>query len=98
MAADHREEFHAGTCSVITGPKGGVREKHEVWRVNGKCQTWKTRPEAFSLPLKYGFKGPYTYLTQDNAADFHAAEDCIPEQRYGHGGRPERFSHPLDEA
>ena len=25
-------------------------------RVNGKCKIWKTRPDEFSLPVKYGIK------------------------------------------
>jgi hypothetical protein len=25
-------------------------------RRNGKTQTWKTRPEHFSIPIKYGFR------------------------------------------
>ncbi|MFA5136942.1 MAG: hypothetical protein WC489_06175 [Patescibacteria group bacterium] len=28
------------------------------WRVNGKVQTWKTRPQEVRVPLKYGL---YTY-------------------------------------
>lgn len=24
-------------------------------RVNGKTKTWKTRPNAFEIPMKYGF-------------------------------------------
>lgn len=81
IAAHHRAEFHRGLCLDVHGPRGGVAQHREVWRVNGACKTWKTRPADFSLPLKYGFKGPYTYLTQDNAGDFHASEDCAPVDR-----------------
>jgi hypothetical protein len=98
ISAHHRQEFHYGRCTRTIGPKGGEKLRMDVWRVNGACKVWKTRPEAFSLPIKYGFKGPYAYITEQNAAEFHAAEDCTPVDRYGHGGRPERFSHPLDEA
>lgn len=35
------------------------------WRVNGKCKTWKTRPDDFSLPIKHGLRD-YGYITQDN--------------------------------
>jgi hypothetical protein len=59
----------------------------EVWRVNGTCKVWKTRPEAFSLPIKYGFQVvPYSYITEQNAAEFHAAEDCTPVDKYPLGG------------
>ncbi len=73
-----RTEFHCGQCKQTIGPRGGIKEKHEVWRSNGKCKTWKTRPLEFSLPIKYGFNGPYAYLDQNNAADFHLACDCQP--------------------
>jgi hypothetical protein len=82
VSAHHRQEFHCGTCTRTIGPKGGEKLWTEVWRVNGTCKVWKTRPEAFSLPIKYGFKGPYGYITEQNAAEFHAAEDCTPVDRY----------------
>jgi len=42
-------------------------------RRNGKTKTWKTRPGQFSIPIKHGLYD-YGYITQDNAADWHAAE------------------------
>lgn len=36
------------------------------WRVNGKCKTWKTRPDEFKLPIKHGL-WTYGYLTHENA-------------------------------
>lgn len=38
-------------------------------RVNGKCQTWKTRPLDFKLPVKYGLKTCF-YITQANADEW----------------------------
>lgn len=38
-------------------------------RVNGKCQTWKTRALDFRLSVKYGFKTCF-YITQANAAEW----------------------------
>lgn len=35
-------------------------------RVNGACKTWKTRPDDFSIPMKYGFRECF-YLTPANA-------------------------------
>lgn len=81
LAADYRTEFHAGECVKTIGPRGGERLKIETWRVNGKCQTWKRSPERFSLPLKYGFNGPYTYLDETNAHLFHPATECVPTVR-----------------
>ena len=34
-------------------------------RVNGKCKTWKTRPNEFRLPVKYGLKQCF-YITESN--------------------------------
>ena len=28
-------------------------------RINGKCQTWKTRPDEFRLPMKHGLKDTF---------------------------------------
>jgi hypothetical protein len=47
----------------------------ERWRSNGKCQTWKTRPDEFRLPVKHGLRD-YGYITEREAHEFHRAEDC----------------------
>lgn len=41
-------------------------------RATGKCQTWKTWPDEFKLPVKYGLRNSF-YITQDNAKDWSAA-------------------------
>ncbi len=80
-----REEIHCEvvrSCKRTIGPKGG--EKIEVVRVrpNGKCQTWKTRPEEFRLPIKYGLYG-YGAITHLNCEHFHLASDCpINKERF----------------
>jgi len=38
-------------------------------RVSGKCKTWKTRPNEFRLPVKYGFS-ENLYITHDNQGDW----------------------------
>ena len=35
-------------------------------RVSGRCTTWKTRPDDFRLPVKYGLKTSF-YITPSNA-------------------------------
>lgn len=35
-------------------------------RASGKCQTWKTRPDEFKLPVKYGLYHSF-YLNNLNA-------------------------------
>ena len=47
----------------------------EVWRVNGRVKTWKTRPDDFEVPLKHGLYD-YTYLRPSNASDFHLSSEC----------------------
>lgn len=44
-------------------------------RVNGKCQTWKTRPDEFQLPVKYGRCTCFT-IRHDRANE----EWCLPER------------------
>lgn len=73
-----RTELHYGPCKVLVGPKGGRTAKTETWRVNGACKVWATRPAEFSVPIKYGFKGPYGYLDNSNASQFHLASECVP--------------------
>ena len=36
-------------------------------RVNGKCQTWASRPNEWRLPCKHGLKQCFD-ITQDNCA------------------------------
>lgn len=43
-------------------------------RVNGKCKIWKTRPDKFQLPVKYGFKDCF-YITERNAANWFVKEE-----------------------
>lgn len=35
-------------------------------RTNGRCKTWKTRPQDFELPMTTGFRTHF-YLTPRNA-------------------------------
>ena len=58
----HRQEFHHVSEKNADG--SAVR-----CRVNGKCKTWKTRPDDFQLPVKYGLKTCF-YITQDNAHEW----------------------------
>ena len=41
-------------------------------RVNGKCKTWKTRPDDFKLPVKHGLRdcGYIDNFDFRNAADW----------------------------
>jgi len=68
-------EFHWGYCTRTVGPRGGITERIDKWRRNGKCKLWITRPNEFKLPIKYGMK-MCGYITNGCAGDFHTAEDC----------------------
>jgi hypothetical protein len=52
------------------------------WRANGQCKTWKTRPDDFRLPIKYGLRA-YDAITPSNAHMLHAACDCPDENERG---------------
>jgi hypothetical protein len=71
----HSTEIHFDGCKKTIGPRGGVTTKIEKWRPSGKCQTWKTRPDEFSLPIKFGLYQS-ARLSHLNAHQFHLAEEC----------------------
>ena len=67
-------------------------------RVNGKCKTWKTRPEDFRLPIKHGLYKHY-YVTPESsnewtASEAHAASGivCVRVQMIGRK-RSQRGTH-----
>jgi len=68
-------EFHYGECKRIVGKRGGITLKIETWRRNGATQTWKTRPDEFRVPIKYGLYN-YSEITHRNALEFHTADTC----------------------
>lgn len=73
--AENASDFHAGKCTRHIGPRGGITEKTETWRRNGQTKLWKTRPDHFRVPIKYGLYG-YGYIDHDNANQVHVPEDC----------------------
>lgn len=58
MAATHRQNFTKT-----------VGAKVYTARVNGACKTWKTRPNEFRLPMKYGLKECF-YIDHNNAHEW----------------------------
>jgi len=68
-------EIHHATCKRTVGPRGGVKVDQTRVRVSGRCQTWKTRPEAFRLPVKFGLRTSLA-IEPHNAHLFHLASDC----------------------
>jgi hypothetical protein len=61
--------LHTPIYSMLQRYADGKRP-YEV-RPNGRCHTWKTSPDKFSLPItiKIGFRG-HSYITQRNAEEF----------------------------
>ncbi len=57
--ATHNEEFYCYNNGRITR-----------WRVSGKAKTWKTRPNEFRLPIKFGMYESYA-ITDSNAHIFY---------------------------
>jgi len=47
-------------------------------RVNGACKTWKTRPDEFKLPMKFGLYECF-YITDENAGRFFTSEELAAE-------------------
>lgn len=79
MLANNRHlEIHCTVrheCQKTVGPRGGETLTITRCRVSGGCQTWKTRPDEFRLPVKHGLYESGE-ITERNAADFHLASEC----------------------
>lgn len=69
--------FHANGCKRgEPGPRGGRgTDDVQVWRRNGQTQTWKTRPGAFRIPVKFGMYQSGE-INETNAWQFHVASEC----------------------
>lgn len=73
-----RQELHytgKQECFKLVGPKGGETTHIVRVRVNGKCITWKSRPEAFRVPIKCGLY-EFGEINERNAHCFHLTEEC----------------------
>lgn len=75
LTLHYGQTFHYGECKRAVGPRGGITESTVNVRASGRCQTWKTRPTEFRLPIKHGL---YTNgeVTERNASEFHLVSDC----------------------
>lgn len=62
----YRREFFHKTIKNADGSPARCR-------VNGKCQTWITRPNEFKLPVKHGLYQCF-YITEKNADDWTATQ------------------------
>lgn len=66
-------------CNKVEGPRGGVKENITRVCKSGMVKTWKTRPNDFHMPIKYGLRDSY-WIDQDNAHMFHLPQDCAVSQ------------------
>lgn len=71
----YANEYHYGECSRTVGPRGGIHINQKVVRRNGQTQLWKTRPDDFRIPVKYGLRDCGA-ITSSNAILFHTPTDC----------------------
>ena len=62
-------------CVRTIGPRGGITERITRVRRSGKTQIWKTRPDQFRVPVKFGLCES-AEITHTNATDWHTAENC----------------------
>lgn len=60
------------TCLYHVTMRNGIGSA-VVCRVNGKCHTWKTRPDDFRLPVKHGLRDCF-YITPANAGDWSTVD------------------------
>ena len=62
MSAHYNQEFYSRLERTRTGFPLRVR-------VSGKCKTWRSRPNEFRLPVKFGLNQSL-YITHDNAGEY----------------------------
>ena len=68
----HFNGYDARTGTLVyPDPKTGC----EQWRRNGKTQTWKTRPDEFRVPVKYGLYA-YSQIREYDASNWHTPSQC----------------------
>ena len=70
-------DFHAGPCAVSFGATGRAAPTLtvELWRRNGRTETWKRDPSRFRIPVKHGLYA-YGAIGPDNADTVHPADRC----------------------
>ena len=64
------QALNAMMFHVAIGPN-----KCQKWRRNGATKVWKTRPDEFRVPVKFGLYA-YAYIDHTNAHKVHLGEDC----------------------
>ena len=75
LAANHFHYTGKHECTRIVGPRGGIKISIVECRRNGQTKLWKTRPNHFRVPLKYGLY-EHAYLDHDNAQYWHTPDNC----------------------
>lgn len=95
MLTKEQAQFIAYRAELAHATEKDSRGNPRICRVNGKCQTWKTRPLEFSLPVKQGLYAT-GYITQDNAKDWTPVSEV--KIVYSVGTRVRSYDFPGDTA
>lgn len=77
-------EFHYGECyQDAPGPRGGIGRIHQTRvRRMGATKVWRTRPQHFRIPTKFGLYARssaamgLSEIDHTNCHLFHTAADC----------------------
>lgn len=75
MAITREQALTLGTFHWPWKRTTDTEQQCAVWRRNGQTQTWKTRPDDFRVPVKWGLRR-YGQITQAEAGAFYAPADC----------------------
>ena len=68
--------FHVdGRCHRTIGPKGGVKEKVQIWRTSSMVKRWKRDASRIRFSVKYGLYAN-DVITENELHLLHAPEDC----------------------
>lgn len=77
----HYHDANFTTAGVSKAYLELARQKCYKWRRNGQTKTWKTKPNEFKVPIKYGIR-VYAYLTHENADKFFLPEECTNKENH----------------
>lgn len=67
--------LHENGCKRIVGPRNGITTTVHQWRVSGQPVTYRTRPDNWYVPIKFGLRqsSKISVLTQNI---LHLADEC----------------------
>ena len=69
LTIEDAKRLTPGTTLYHLTAKMADRKTPARARVNGKPQTWKTRPNEVKVPMKHGLRDTF-YITESNLSDW----------------------------